>query len=202
VGLLGNRIGRVVSAAGVIGLCTVLAACSAVDSGGRNPTERKIGNFLFLGDANAPPAPTGPAAEPIICPRLDVVPGQAAYTLYARGKEGDPASVRYQADFTQRARECNELGIEAGIRMAVTGRLLQGPAGSPGGSVDVPIRFTILDDDNKVVTSHLARVKVTIPAGQTMASFSHVENLGSLPIPQGRFRGYQFQVGFEQPKGR
>jgi hypothetical protein len=202
VGLLGNRIGRVVSAAGVVGLCTVLAACSAVDSGGRNPTERTVGNFLFLGDANAPPAPTGPATDPLVCPRLNVSPEKAAYTLYARGKEGDAASVRYQADFTQRARECDELGIEAGIRMAVTGRLLQGPAGTGGASVDLPIRFTITDDDGKVVTSHLAHVKVTIPAGQTMASFSHVESMGSLPIPQRRFAGYQFEVGFEQPKGR
>jgi hypothetical protein len=85
------------------------------------------------------------------CPKVSVQPGTAAFIVYERGKEGDPLSVRYQARFGEFARECVDLGAEAGLRIGLTGRALVGPKGTPGQKLDIPIRFVVMDDKRQVL---------------------------------------------------
>jgi hypothetical protein len=151
----------------------------------------------------APKPPPGPKnKEPMFCPQIMVQPGTAAFTLYERGKEGDPTAVRYQANFSQFARECIDLGVEVGVRIGIAGRALVGPKGTPGQKLDVPIRFVVIDDQQKVVISRVTRLQVVIPEGQTGITFTHVEDIGSLPFPGNTFRRWGFRVGFDsKPSG-
>jgi hypothetical protein len=148
------------------------------------------------------PAPAPKNKEPIFCPKIMVQPGTAALTIYERGREGDPLGVRYQANFSQFARECVDLGAEVGVRLGIAGRALVGPRGTPGQKMDVPIRFVVLDDKQKVVMSRVTRLQVVIPEGQTGITFTHVEDIGSLPFPGTSFRKWDFRVGFDtKPPG-
>lgn len=148
------------------------------------------------------PAPAPRNKEPMFCPSITVQPGTAALTQYERGGEGSPLAVRYQANFSQFARECVDLGAEVGVRLGIAGRALVGPKGAPGQKIDVPIRFVVLDDKNKLVLSRVTRLQVVIPEGQTGITFTHVEDIGSLPFPGTSFRKWEFRVGFEsKPPG-
>lgn len=167
------------------------AAASGEASGGR-----RILNTLFAGNPNAEPPAAGPRPEDISCPRVEQRPGGAAYRV--AGRDGDQATVRYQASFGPFARECANLGIEVGLRVGVAGQVVLGPVGQPG-TYDVPVLITLLDDDGAVVIERSVRLSVSVPAGQTNAAFQHTEDLGSLPMPENRFAGYRFQVGFVQP---
>ncbi len=150
----------------------------------------------------APKQPKQPAKEPMFCPTVLVQSGTAAFIQYERGKDGDPLSVRYQASFSQFARECVDLGAEVGVRIGIAGRALVGPKGMPGQVMEVPIRFVVLDDKQKVVISRVAKLQVTIPQGQTGITFTHVEDIGSLPFPGNSFRKWGFRVGFDsKPAG-
>lgn len=142
-----------------------------------------------------PPAPKD--KEPMFCPTVMVQPGTAAFIQYERGKEGDPTAVRYQANFNQFARECVDLGAEVGVRLGIAGRALVGPKGVPGQMMEVPIRFVVIDDQQKVVISRVTRLQVTIPPNQTGITFTHVEDIGSLPFPGNSFRRWSFRVGFD-----
>lgn len=155
-------------------------------------------------EAPKQPAPKG--KEPMFCPKISVQPGTAALTFYERGQEGSPLGVRYQANFNQFARECVDLGAEVGVRLGIAGRALVGPKGVPGQKMDVPVRFVVIDDKQKVVMSRVTRLQVVIPEGQTGITFTHVEDIGSLPFPGTSFRKWEFRVGFEtkvpgQPQG-
>jgi hypothetical protein len=147
-------------------------------------------------DAPSKPAP-GPAKEPMFCPKVIIQPGTAAFVLYEKGKEGDPMAVRYQASFTQFARECVDLGAEVGARIGLAGRALLGPKGVPGQKIDVPIRFVIQDDQQKVIMSRVTKLQVVIPPDQSGITFTHVEELGSIPFPGKSFRKWDFRIGFD-----
>jgi hypothetical protein len=150
----------------------------------------------------APKQPKKPVKEPMFCPKVSVQPGTAAFIQYERGKEGDPLAVRNQANFNQFARECVDLGAEVGVRLGIAGRALVGPKGTAGQMMEVPIRFVVIDDKQKVVISRVTKLQVTIPAGQSGITFTHVEDIGSLPFPGNSFRKWEFRVGFDsKPSG-
>ncbi|BCJ90161.1 hypothetical protein IZ6_08960 [Terrihabitans soli] len=152
-------------------------------------------------DGAPTPPPPPKDKEPMFCPAILVQPGTAAFIQYERGKEGDPTSVRYQANFNQFARECVDLGAEVGVRIGIAGRALVGPKGVPGQKMEVPIRFVVIDDQQKVVLSRVTRLQVEIPPGQTGITFTHVEDIGSLPFPGNAFRRWGFRVGFDSKPG-
>jgi hypothetical protein len=70
--------------------------------------------------------PAGP--EDVNCPEVEVTEGGAT------ARVGGPASqdVRYQFDISDTARECDPQGAQFALKIGVAGRLLIGPAGSPG----------------------------------------------------------------------
>lgn len=176
-----------------------LSAISAVPAFAQ---EEDKGFFSGIFSKPKPAAPRALPQRPISCPNVSVQPGTAAFILYERGKEGDPLSVRYQVRFNDFARECIDLGAEAGIRVGLTGRALVGPKGTPGQKLDVPIRFVVMDDKQQVLVSTVTRLQIVIPPGQTSIAFTHVEELGSLPMPPDRLKGWDIRVGFDTKAGR
>ena len=157
-----------------------------------------------FGKASEPKQPRPSPKQPVYCPAVMVQPGTAAHIIYERGKDGDPMAVRSQVRFGDLARECIDLGIEVGVRIGFSGRALLGPLGKPGQRMDVPVRFVVIDDKQKVVLSQVTRLQVVIPPGQNGVTFTHVEELGGIAMPQGGLRGWSFRVGFDTkaPSGR
>jgi hypothetical protein len=111
--------------------------------------------------------------EDIECPSVQILAGTAAI----RAESG--AGVRHQFSVVQTARECRSEGSNIIIKMGVEGRTLLGPSGSPG-SFTVPVRFVAKRGDT-VVASKLVRQSVTIPSGDTQATFIAIEEGMSVP---------------------
>lgn len=174
-----------------------LAGCSSTngESGGGS----KLAN-LFVYNTSTPTT-VNPIKEAAYCPPVTVQPGTAAYTIYERGQEGSILAVRNQANFGTLARECADLGGQVAVKIGVSGRLMQGPRGVSGSSVDVPIRFVVLDFEDKQVVSRVTRIRATIPAGQTGVSFTHVEDLGAFPVGERGLRNWSLRIGFETEAG-
>ena len=193
---------------GIAALALSLPAFAAGNSAASSDTSKQIsGQQLALfgfgkKEEAAPPAPPKPKAKDLFCPKVQVQSGTAALTIYERGRENEPLGVKYQVRFGEFARECVDLGAEIGIRVGISARALVGPVGKPGQALDVPVRFVVLDDKQKVILSRVTRLQVTIPGGQNGITFTHVEDLGSVPFPGNSFRKWELRVGFEtKPPG-
>jgi hypothetical protein len=152
----------------------------------------------LLGSSGPAPAATAPEDMELKrqCPRVDVLEGASSYPVYDQPGSTDPFSLRYQARLADTARECSNLGIEAGIRVGVVGRLILGPKGTPG-TFRVPLRIAVVDETDKPIYSESRLVEVTVPAGQGTADFTHVEDNIVVPIPTNRFRGWRILVGYD-----
>ena len=108
-------------------------------------------------------------------------------------------TTRYQVSIGQMARECAALGGMMTMKVGVEGRVLLGPAGSPG-QVDIPLRMAVVREgpNPKTVLSKFYKVAVTIPPGQTSVPFVHVEQDLTFPTPRAAdFDAYIVYVGFD-----
>ncbi|MFN3889146.1 MAG: hypothetical protein ACK4MV_02025 [Beijerinckiaceae bacterium] len=137
---------------------------------------------------------TGPTE--LACPYVDVRDGAAAHRVYA----GQPsnATVRYQFSMGDIARECRVAGDQLILKVGVEGRVLLGPAGSPG-SFTVPVSIAVRDEaTEKFILNRNYRVAANIPAGSSGTAFAVVSEEISVP-----YKGleanehYQVFVGFE-----
>jgi len=169
-------------------LCLGLAGCgsssssSSSSSSGQPSTLQTIGNVVMFQSAK-PPAPDQlpkDEEDTVICPQVIVADGGAA--IRAQSGE-DSGSLRYQISITNVARECTSTG-NGGFRLkvGVEGRILLGPAGSPG-SFGATLNTTVTRGTT-VVGRRSARVGGTIPAGQGGADFSHIED--GIAVPPGQ----------------
>lgn len=179
-----------------------LSSCSTVggDQQAGAPQQESVATKLLLGNANPPPI-TPPVDDAIKrdCPPIEILDGTAAFRAYDPPSATDPFSVRYQANLVDTARQCSSLGVEAAIRVGVTGRLILGPKGAPG-AFRLPLRVAVVDEADKPVYSQVHVIDVVVPAGQTQAQFPHLEQDIVVPIPENRFRGWRILVGYD-PKG-
>ena len=101
------------------------------------------------------------ASTDISCPEVDIAEGGAAYRV--GGAEN--ASVRYQFNISDTARQCDPAGPgQATIKIGVAGNLVIGPAGSPG-TYSVPLRVTVTQDaDKKQIYSKTYKIEATADA--------------------------------------
>lgn len=181
-----------------------MLAMSAMSVAPASAQEQDKGFFSSINPFSKP-KPAAPRALPkrdLTCPRVSVQAGTAAFMVYERGKDGDPMALRYQVRFNDFARECVDLGAEVGIRVGITGRAMVGPKGTPGQKLDVPIRFVVLDDKQQVLSSTVTRLQIVIPPDQSGIAFTHVEEIGSLPMPADRMKGWDIRIGFDSKAGR
>ncbi len=181
----------------------LLAGCSSVE------------NFLPHGDPNAttlalganPPRTARPGANPsekpiahpvasidINCPTVDVADDGAAYRVGG----ADNASVRYQFNIGDTARECDPAGPgQATVKIGVRGDVVIGPAGS-GGTYSVPLKIVVTNAaDNKQVFSKTYKIEATTD-GVTAGAFQLVSDPILLPMPTLQLADlYTITVGFE-----
>jgi hypothetical protein len=68
------------------------------------------------------------APSDLECPAVEITEGGAS----ARTGGAESSSVRYQFDISDVARECDPRGKDFALKVGVSGKLLLGPAGSPG----------------------------------------------------------------------
>lgn len=95
------------------------------------------------------------------CPPIEVRGDTHVLTVYARGQEGDPSGLRYQATMRQWARECFHSGEMVAIKVGLAGRVVAGPAGVDG-PVELPVRIAVTNSDNAAIQSELVPVTVTL----------------------------------------
>lgn len=185
----------------MLGLGALVMAASAsaapADSSASSVASGAQLALFGFGKPSEPKPPRPMPKQPIYCPSVTVQPGTAAHINYERGKDGDPMAVRSQVRFGDLARECIDLGVEVGVRIGFSGRALLGPMGKSGQTMDVPVRFVVIDDQQKVVLSQAIRLQVVIPPGQNGVTFTHVQDLGGIVMPEGGLRGWSFRVGFD-----
>ena len=134
------------------------------------------------------------SAADINCPEVDIVDGGAA--LRVGGPEN--ASVRYQFNISDRARECDPTGEQqVALKIGVAGAVVIGPAGSAG-TYSAPLRITVTHQgDNKQVFSQVYRVEATTD-GVTAGAFRVVTDPIVLPLTTLQLADvYSISIGFE-----
>jgi len=157
----------------------------------------KLANLLWFKSNDAPAAP-GAEVRRIFCPSVVVLAGTAASQAYA-GTPPSSANLRYQYALDDTARECTLEGDQLAIKIGVAGKVLLGPAGSPGG-FSVPVRMAVLRErDNFPIASKLYRAAVTVAAGETRADFTIVSEPLRVPFLQDHAEDdYTIKVGIDE----
>jgi hypothetical protein len=160
----------------------------------------KLNSWLFgtPPSTNSAPAEANTPAE-IDCPGVEVRQGASTLAVSAPGTDAGPMTTRYQVGISQTARECAPLGSVMTMKVGVQGRVLLGPAGTPG-QLDIPLRMAVVQEgaNPKTIVSKFYRLAVAIPPGQTSVPFVHVEQDLTFPMPRGAdLDSYVVYVGFD-----
>jgi hypothetical protein len=134
------------------------------------------------------------ASTDIYCPEVDIAEGGAAHRVGG----AESASVRYQFNISDTARQCDPAGPgQAAIKIGVAGNLVIGPAGAPG-TFSVPLRITVTQDsDKKQIYSKTYTVQATAD-GVNSSQFRLVADPIVVPMPTLVLANvYSITVGFE-----
>ena len=189
---------RAAQAALVPAACLALAACGTVGSNDQSSAANPgLGTKLLMGTTN--PTPLESPKDDTIkrsCPPVEILDGASAHRVFEGAETTDPFALRYQATIAETARECSSLGVDAAIRVGVSGRVILGPKGAPG-TFRVPLRIAVVDDRSQPVYSQLHLIDVTVPAGESKVEFTKIDDAISIPIPPSRFAGWRIVVGYD-----
>lgn len=138
------------------------------------------------------------------CPPVQIRVGTEALVVHERGREDDPAYIRYQGSISRTARECRVLGPETlSIKVGIAGRLTVGPKGGTG-TATLPLRIAVVKQSGSVVMhSQVVNVPVTISGPPYSADFTQVVENVTLQLGPGD-RDLVVYVGFDEgaPKPR
>jgi len=190
-------------------LGAALAGCST-DMFGSRPTATtgstpspmpgfgdKVSDF-FRGQPEKTAADASPDAA-VDCPRVDIRQGAATYAQNASGGDQSALGLRMQATFGQTARECHVSAGMLTIKVGVQGRVILGPAGTPG-DVSVPLRYALVQEglEPKTLWTKFYPVPVTVPPDLTNVPFTHVQEDMTVPLPKSsELDAYVIYVGFD-----
>lgn len=176
----GNRLLLPVLAGCVIGL----AGCQSGGSAGEAAAPAD----------GAPARPTISQAElDAFCPPVAVRQGTASYNSYARGGQGDPAKISYQASISAASRACSRADGMLTITVAVAGRVVPGPAGAPS-AVTLPIRVAVTRGD-EVLYSQMIKDQVNVTSANAATQYMVRDSNVVIPVPDRR--NVRVQVGFD-----
>jgi len=134
------------------------------------------------------------ASTDIYCPEVDIAEGGSAYRVGG----AESASVRYQFNIGDTARECDPAGPgQAAIKVGVAGNLVIGQAGSPG-TYSVPLRITVTQDaGKKQIYSKTYTIQATADATNS-GQFRIVADPIVVPMPTLMLANvYTLTIGFE-----
>jgi hypothetical protein len=138
------------------------------------------------------------ASQDINCPEVEIANGGAA--LRVGGP--DNASVRYQFNIGDTARQCDPAGPQqAALKIGVRGAVVIGPAGSAG-TFNAPLKITVTRDSDKTdLFSQTYRVEAATD-GVTAGAFRIVTDPITLPMQTLQLADvYSITVGFEGGTG-
>ncbi len=178
-----------------VGLC---GACSSLESLSpwSSNDHKSAASAATTGDQ-------GPGSDKIVrlpmtsadleCPAVEVQDGAASLRV---GGE-DNASVRYQFDIEQTARQCDPQGAQFRLKVGVSGHLAIGPAGSPG-VYSAPLQIAVRrGTDEKPAYSKTYKVEVNT-AGGAEGTFDLISEPIVLPLTQPKLADdYVIVVGFD-----
>lgn len=202
-----NKRGRLAPVAAGFAALLVLAGCQSAGIGGPPPAAGGtpaageapgLGSRIFGSRAAPSNAPeVDPSYYLLVsqCPKPEIRPGSEVFTVYDRGMDGTPEGVRYQASIRDTARECRQSGGVLTIKVGVAGRVIGGPKGRAG-TVTVPLRIALTEDDNTVAFSRLYNVTVQVAAPDLSGEFAQVEEAISVPVPP-EGQKLRLYVGFD-----
>lgn len=190
--------GRVQRAFSIAATALALTACGrapgSFDVDENNQT--KLSNLMALVQFKPLPKSPQPFA-PIKCPEISIQDGTADDRVYASGDQSN-ANVKYQFSISNFARDCQVIDKQYQMKIGVEGRILLGPAGTPG-TYAAPIRVAVVSrTDGSATLSKLYQVAAAVPAGQTEGPFTLVTEPLSVPI-SGQFpdQDYVIKIGFD-----
>lgn len=133
------------------------------------------------------------------CPRIIVKEETGSINHYARGGEGDPAKLAYQASIAESTRSCDRSTGMLVMNVAVAGRVVPGPAGAPG-SVTLPIKISVVRADGEVLYSQVHQRQVALSGNQAQQFLFNDSNV-VVPIPANN--SLQVFAGFDTgPAGK
>jgi hypothetical protein len=190
------RRNKIVTAGAFLAAAAAVAGCSHSGSFDvEDSPGTKWNNLVALVQFKTPPQSPRPA-DPIHCPEIFVLEGTSADRTYKPGTEDGSENLRYQYSITDVARDCRVDGTQMSMKIGVQGKVLLGPAGSPG-SFSVPIRVvTVRETDQSATISKLYHVPASVAAGQTDGMFTLVTEPLTLPYTLGQ-HDYTIKVGFD-----
>jgi hypothetical protein len=153
------------------------------------------------GNANASAVPALSLPSNFECPPVQVRTGAATLTSSSNPAEPTALNMKYQVTVGTTARECrmgpnNMVQVKVGMQ----GRVILGPEGGNPGTINVPLRFAVVQEtiDTKVITTQLDRVTVTMPPNDSNVLFSHVSEGMEFPMPRGGDTdSYLIYIGFD-----
>jgi len=166
------------------GFMLAAAGCQSGDSGG----------ILNLGGNKEKKPDEGKilASELLAyCPKVTLKEDTGYFNRYAKGGEDDPAKLIYQASISDVTRSCSRANGVMTMNVAVAGRIVPGPAGSPG-TVTVPVRI-VATHGEEVLYSELIDHQVQV--GSVATQFVIGDPNVTMPIPSDR--GIQVFAGFD-----
>lgn len=127
------------------------------------------------------------------CPSLTVRQSEGYINRYAKGGDGDPAKLAFQASISNSTRSCSrETGMLA-MQVALAGRVVPGPV-NPGGTVTLPIRIRVVQGGGTELYNQVFSQQVTL--GPQVQQFVFKEANIVVPIPADNT--VQIIAGFDQ----
>jgi hypothetical protein len=156
-------------------------------------TDEGFFSRLFNRGKSESTEPSTKKEQTLDCPEIRVPSGEAS--LRVGGQES--TSVRHQFSVGDVARECGVVGKQLTIKVGVKGRVVLGPAGSPG-SYSAPLRIGIRQQQGEnIVVSKVFTVGATISPGTTGADFIVVTEPFAVPFTtEHAGDDYEVVVGF------
>ncbi|MGP0090119.1 MAG: hypothetical protein ACLPKB_09215 [Xanthobacteraceae bacterium] len=192
----------------LVALASAVAGCSANLSSSPTLASNTNGGYpdkLLIGpgglfDNSAPPVTTAALSSPEgSCPVVSIRDGAGTMSVDAGAKSaGRP---RYEGLIGSTLRECATLGDSIRMKVAVHGHLMVRSAGR-GGQVEIPIRYTIVQQgpEPKTIVSKQVRVAVTITRDRRDVDFSSIADDLIIPATGTPAPGpVVVYVGFDAP---
>jgi hypothetical protein len=176
----------------------LLSACTSSSGTGDSGTS----NFLKLLKSGGSDTRTDDVTEAYLsqskyCPRIQIRGGTEALAVYEKGRDGDPAQLRYQASIGKTARECRNAGTQYSIKIGIAGRVVAGPKGGPG-NVTIPLRVAVAHQFGSALYSELYKIPVTLSPPDFGADFAQVVDANLQIGPDDR--DLLIYIGFDDGK--
>lgn len=127
------------------------------------------------------------------CPKVTLRDGTTFFSTYAGGPQGDASQLVYQTSIGDVTRTCRSDGGNYTMNVAVAGRIVPGPAFTPG-TVNMPIRIAVMHG-SEVLYSQLHQYPVTISDGSAASQFVFNDPNVSFTMPSD---GVQVFAGYDQ----